>query len=754
MHQAVVTETIDIGELLCACKDAVERACDIIRSVQASGQSLCTTFKDIKDPRSALTIADQRSQHVIVGTLRREYPGLCIIGEEDQEDVIEDDVARLKRGYVDGIDMAEEFRRVDLEEVCVFVDPVDGTLEFVEGRLENVQCLVGISVGGRAVGGVVGVPFQGEGKVVCGLVGGGVVGLEGRTERRGEGAVLGCSSKVKCEVTKRVCEVVNAEKVMGMGGAGNKILSIVKGGTDVVVLNLVTCLWDTCAPEAVLRAVGGELTDMFGSRIRYGSSARIDNRYGVIATGPSFKKVDAEKRNHAKLVSAMRQKGIANSLLAPAGLVALEGEAQATDIARDVDGEPLTVDWLSKVVGAKVYSYSAPETSAVRYLMSNACRIVLKAEPPAPQSLFYKRVVMRDLDHMQLKARTAPEKLARDVKSYQVETAFLASRACANFCAAGAYIARAYDVVQRPAPKPINSRFSLLVGDFSPRDGWSQVGLLDGTRIQAALSALANMHAYFWTSKGANEELEKVVLDTGTYWAPGRQPAKQFDEINSQWKKHRASFAAELEDAKVCGHGPVTLDNLGELLSTRAWAISKGIHGTGKNSTHPHRTLLHGDAKAANFFFRSKGNSTMDVGMIDFQWTGWGNPVVDVAYIIVSSACMSTLTRNGSAEVQLLEHYHASLVISLVKHGKAENDEEARALLPFDKLMQYYKNAFLDLSRLVFAYHWVRIGASAKVLESRGHLMPSNSYNKSVPHAIWLIDRTAQLLGQIILDEA
>ena len=48
---------------------------------------------------------------------------------------------------------------VALEDVCVFVDPVDGTREFVEGRLENCQCLVGISVSGRAVAGAIGLPF-------------------------------------------------------------------------------------------------------------------------------------------------------------------------------------------------------------------------------------------------------------------------------------------------------------------------------------------------------------------------------------------------------------------------------------------------------------------------------------------------------------------------------------------------------------------------------------------------------------------
>ena len=46
-----------------------------------------------------------------------------------------------------------------MEDVCVFVDPVDGTREFVEGRLENCQCLIGISVNGRAVAGAIGLPF-------------------------------------------------------------------------------------------------------------------------------------------------------------------------------------------------------------------------------------------------------------------------------------------------------------------------------------------------------------------------------------------------------------------------------------------------------------------------------------------------------------------------------------------------------------------------------------------------------------------
>ena len=49
---------------------------------------------------------------------------------------------------------------VPIEELTVFVDPLDGTREFVEGRLAAVQSLVGVAWRGRAVAGAVGLPFS------------------------------------------------------------------------------------------------------------------------------------------------------------------------------------------------------------------------------------------------------------------------------------------------------------------------------------------------------------------------------------------------------------------------------------------------------------------------------------------------------------------------------------------------------------------------------------------------------------------
>ena len=58
-------------------------------------------------------------------------------------------------------------------------------------------------------------------------------------------------------------------------------------------------------------------------------------------------------------------------------------------------------------------SYSAPEAGASRDLMSDVCRLELVWAPASalPASVFYKRVVIGDLAHARMKAKTAPQKV-------------------------------------------------------------------------------------------------------------------------------------------------------------------------------------------------------------------------------------------------------------------------------------------------------------------------------------------------------
>ena len=73
------------------------------------------------------------------------------------------------------------------------------------------------------------------------------------------------------------------------------MLRITTGEVDIVVLNLVTSLWDTDATEALVRAGGGEITDFFSVRLPYGAKSRLMNCFDVIATSKNFLQKEIRK---------------------------------------------------------------------------------------------------------------------------------------------------------------------------------------------------------------------------------------------------------------------------------------------------------------------------------------------------------------------------------------------------------------------------------------------------------------------------
>ena len=53
----------------------------------------------------------------------------------------------------------EESPNASSHDLIVFVDPLDGTREYIENRIHNVQCLIGITRNGIPIAGAVGLPF-------------------------------------------------------------------------------------------------------------------------------------------------------------------------------------------------------------------------------------------------------------------------------------------------------------------------------------------------------------------------------------------------------------------------------------------------------------------------------------------------------------------------------------------------------------------------------------------------------------------
>mmetsp|Transcript_64074 Transcript_64074/g.71761 ORF Transcript_64074/g.71761 Transcript_64074/m.71761 type:complete len:273 (+) Transcript_64074:87-905(+) len=200
---------IDLRQLLSACISLSNAACAIIRNVQQSrehnnddddnnnnndnSKSFVAILKDPTDTRSYLTVADQRAQQVIVDGLLGEWPELSIVAEEEErekgwdipveyttcvrKDALDSDLNYFDRTRTTMMTTTmtmptpspsptTDATKKDLDylqplqDVCVFIDPVDGTREFVEGRLLSCQCLIGIALRGKSVGGVMGLPFH------------------------------------------------------------------------------------------------------------------------------------------------------------------------------------------------------------------------------------------------------------------------------------------------------------------------------------------------------------------------------------------------------------------------------------------------------------------------------------------------------------------------------------------------------------------------------------------------------------------
>lgn len=83
-------------------------------------------------------------------------------------------------------------------------------------------------------------------------------------------------------------------QVLRVGGSGHKVLLLLEGVASAYVFaSKGTKKWDTCAPEALLHAVGGRMTDILGRELPYDANARHGNNEGLFAT--------ARAEDHAKL---------------------------------------------------------------------------------------------------------------------------------------------------------------------------------------------------------------------------------------------------------------------------------------------------------------------------------------------------------------------------------------------------------------------------------------------------------------------
>ena len=92
------------------------------------------------------------------------------------------------------------------------------------------------------------------------------------------------------DILRRDLNNIPNSEIVHAGGAGYKVLYVIEGNADCYIYpRNGTKRWDTCAPEAILRSLNGQLTDVFGNEYNYSNHNvndinTIENTYGLLAT--------------------------------------------------------------------------------------------------------------------------------------------------------------------------------------------------------------------------------------------------------------------------------------------------------------------------------------------------------------------------------------------------------------------------------------------------------------------------------------
>ncbi|MDH3998677.1 MAG: ecdysteroid 22-kinase family protein, partial [Desulfuromonadales bacterium] len=217
----------------------------------------------------------------------------------------------------------------------------------------------------------------------------------------------------------------------------------------------------------------------------------------------------------------------------------------------------------------------------------------------------------------------------RKLRSYQVEQAWYQSysQRCDEFCY----------VPQCLAVETLGDEVVILLEDLDASGFSQRRDSVSADELAACLHWLANFHATFMGVE------PQGLWPQGTYWHLETRP----DELEA-------------------------LDDLP--LKQAAAAIDETLRQC------RYQTLVHGDAKLANFCFSPDGKR---VAAVDFQYVGGGCGMKDVAYFIGSCLSESECERQ---QERLLDCYFAALSEALQRSGSKVDakalEAEWRKLFP------------------------------------------------------------------------
>lgn len=162
---------VRISELIAASIDLSQRGGEKVRAVRRGGSSIGQEVKGNTsvDTKDYVTQGDKRSHEAIVAGLKARWASLKYVSEEH----LPVDSTSVACPSIQNLEVFEVLKVVDdppipLEDVLVWIDPLDATQEYTEGGqhpdlLRFVTVMMCVCVKGEPVAGIIHQAFEGDG---------------------------------------------------------------------------------------------------------------------------------------------------------------------------------------------------------------------------------------------------------------------------------------------------------------------------------------------------------------------------------------------------------------------------------------------------------------------------------------------------------------------------------------------------------------------------------------------------------------
>ena len=257
---------------------------NIIKKLEQKNEILKNKNND--DP---VTLADLEVNELIINRINQKY-------QDANWEILSEENFKIESNFSNNVDW------------IWVLDPLDGTKDFIQGT-QNYAMHLALNYKGRPCLGVVLIPEKGElwisyaEKLWCENRDGAIRKQNLSNTNILKEMTIVTSKNHRNEKLKNLIEKINFNKTIVMGSIGCKVASIVRGESDIYIsLSLpgksAPKDWDFAAPEAILKAAGGSITNIDNEDLVYG---RNDLKHSGIIIASN------NKRNHKRICSQVKE---------------------------------------------------------------------------------------------------------------------------------------------------------------------------------------------------------------------------------------------------------------------------------------------------------------------------------------------------------------------------------------------------------------------------------------------------------------